>query len=330
MGGSARAGILAAVAVTVTAALTGCSSAPPADLTTSGTILVTEVSVAAEVAGRVTEVLVREGQAVRPGDPVAKVDTAALELQVKQAEAALAGAEARLAETKTGARPEQLRQAEELASQAAANLAGAQKHYDTVRQLHEQGAVARSQFDAATTQLEAAAAQARAARAQADLVRQGASAEQLKQLEAGVAQARAALQLAQLHLDRATVKAPIAGVTLRRLVEPGALISPGTPLATLANLTDVWLRVYVPENQLNLVRLGQAVGVAVDAYPDRTFQAEVTYISDKAEFTPRNVQTKEERATTVYAVKLQLREGLEGELKPGMPADVTFAAGGGR
>lgn len=304
--------------------LAGCGGKGQEALMTSGTVTATEIPAAAEVAGKVTSVLVQEGQQVKQGDPIAKLDSAALELTLRQAQAAFQGAEARLAEAKAGPRPAQVRQAEEMARQTAAALAGAQKNYDTMKQLYDQGAATRAQFDAVTTQLETAGAQARAARAQADLVEQGATPEQIKGAEAAVAQARAAVELARLNLDRATVKAPVNGVAVRRLVEPGTLISPGTSVLTLMNLDDLWLRVYVPENQLNLVKLGMKVDVKVDAYPNRSFKAEVAQISDKAEFTPRNVQTKEERATTVYAVKLRFLEGFGGELKAGMPADVIF------
>ncbi|MGE5553499.1 MAG: HlyD family secretion protein [Betaproteobacteria bacterium] len=293
-------------------------------LTTSGTIEATDVPVAAEVAGKVAEVLVEEGQRVRPGAALVKLDTAALELQVEQAEAALKVAEAKLAEARVGPRAAQVRQAEELARQATAALEGARKNYETVKRLYEQGVAPKVQLDAATTQLDTAVAQARAAQAQADLVRQGATAEQLRQLEAAVAQASAAARLARFNLERATVKAPVGGVVVRRLVEPGALIAPGSPLLILSDLEDLWLKVYVPESQLNQVRLGMQVGVQVDPYPERRFRARVVHINDQAEFTPRNVQVKKERATTVYAVKLRLLEGLRGELKPGMPADVTF------
>lgn len=312
--------------------LTGCSAGSRGDLSTSGTITATEVSVAAEVAGKVTQVLAEEGQKVKKGDPVAQLDAASLELQAKQAAAALEAARARLAEAKAGPRAAQLRQAEALAQQAEAALAGARKNYDAIKQLYDQGAATKAQFDAATTQLQTAQAQAGAARAQADLVRQGATQEQLQQLQAAVGQAQAAADLAKLNLDRAIVKAPVDGVVVRRLVEPGALVAPGSAVAVIDNLDDLWLRVYVPENQLNLVKLGMPASVTVDAFPGKTFRAEVSYISDSAEFTPRNVQTKEERATTVYAVKLRLLEGLTGELKPGMPADVTFSIpeGGGK
>jgi HlyD family secretion protein len=297
-----------------------------AALTTSGTIEATEVPVAAEVAGKVASVLAEEGQRVKAGDPLAKLDTTALALQLEQAQAALRLSQARLAEAQAGPRAAQVRQSDELARQAGAALEGARKNYDIVKQLYDQGVAPKTQLDAATTSLDTAQAQAKATRAQADLVKQGATAEQLRQLEAAVDQASAAVKLAQFNLDRATVKAPVDGAVIRRLVEPGALIAAGAALVTLSNPADLWLRVYVPENQLGLVKLGMETQVEVDSYPDRRFQARVVSISDEAEFTPRNVQTKQERATTVYAVKLRLSEGLAGELKSGMPADVTFGA----
>lgn len=293
-------------------------------LTTSGAIEATDVPVAAEVAGKVTAVLVQEGQRVEAGTPLVRLDTEALTLQLEQAQAALQMAEARLAEARVGPRSAQVRQADAVARQAVAALEGAQKNYDTVKQLYEQGVAPKTQWDAAVTQRDTTQAQAKAARAQADLVQQGATAEQLRQLEAAVAQATATAKLARFNLDRATVKAPVSAVVVRRLVEPGGLVAPGATLLTLADLDDLWLRVYVPETQLNQVRLGMEVGLAVDPYPTRRFRAQVVHVNDQAEFTPRNVQAKKERATTVYAVKLRLLEGLQGELKPGMPADVTF------
>lgn len=316
-----------AAAIGLTAVLvTGCSGSSSSALSTSGTITATEVSVSAEVAGKVVQVLVEEGRKVKQGEPIAQLDAAPLQLQAQQARAALEAAQARLAEARAGARPAQIRQADAQAAQAAAALAGAQKNYDAIKQLYDQGAATKAQFDAATTQLQTARAQSDAARAQADLVRQGVTQQTMEQLQAAVSQAQAAADLAQLNLDRATLKAPVDGTVVRRLAEPGTLVAPGAAVATIANLDDLWLRVYVPENQLNLVKLGMPVAVSADAYPGKTFKAEVSYISDTAEFTPRNVQTKQERSTTVYAVKLRLLDGLDGQLKSGMPADVTFQA----
>ncbi|MHB9145698.1 MAG: HlyD family secretion protein [Symbiobacteriia bacterium] len=310
--------------------LVGCSpSTSGKNLTTSGTITATEVQVAAEVVGKVSSVAVDEGQRVKQGDAVATLDAGTLDIQVRQARAALQSVQSKLAEAKAGPRAAQVQQVDAALRQAQAALDGAQKGYDAVRQAFDKKAATQAQLDAAETQLKIVQAQADGAQAQANLVKQGASAEQLKQLQAAVDQAQAGLDMAQLNRQRAAVKAPIGGVVVRRLVEPGAMVAPGAPIAVLANLDDLWLRVYVPEDQLSQAQLGTQVQVRVDSYPGRTFRAEVSYISDTAEFTPRNVQTKEERATTVYAVKLRLLDGLGGELKPGMPADVVFATPGG-
>lgn len=306
--------------------LAGCSPKANGALTTSGAISATEVQVAAEVAGKVSTVAVDEGQQIKQGDAVATLDAGALEIMVRQAQAALQMAQSKLAEAKAGPRTAQVEQVDAVVRQAQSAVDGAQKAYDNLQQALDKKAATQAQVDAAQTQLNVAQAGLDGARAQASLVKQGATTEQLKQLQAAVDQAQAAFDLAQLNLQRATVKAPVTGSVLRRLVEPGAMVGPGTPVATLADLSDLWLQVYVPEDQLAAVKLGTQAQVSVDAYPGRTFRAEVSYISDTAEFTPRNVQTKEERATTVYAVKLKLLDGLGGELKPGMPADVTFSA----
>ncbi len=310
----------------------GCSNANNGSLTTSGTIQATETLVVAEVAGKIEGMPISEGGEVGRGETIAKLEATAIELQLKQAQAAVNLAEARLAEARAGARPEQIRQAEELAKQADASFAGARKNYETTARLYGEGAASRVQMDAATTQMEAAEANAKAAHAQADLVKKGSTPEQIRQIESALEQAVAAADLARFNLDRTTVKAPVGGVVTRKLLGPGALVAPGSAIAVLIDPNDLWLRVYVPENRLGALSLNARADVEVDAFPGKRFKAEVIYIADKAEFTPRNVQTKEERATTVFAVKLRLLEGLDGQLKPGMPADVTFnpPATGGR
>lgn len=119
------------------------------------------------------------------------------------------------------------------------------------------------------------------------------------------------------------ITSPIDGVVLERLIEPGEFAPPGSTVIVVGQLDDMTLKVYVPENRYGEIQLGQSYPVTVDSFPNETFQGKVTVISDKAEFTPRNVQTKDSRQTTVYAVKLALAPS-GGKLKPGMPADVTF------
>jgi len=143
------------------------------------------------------------------------------------------------------------------------------------------------------------------------------------QAEGGLAQAKAALKLADLQLERTVVTAPVEGTVLSRTIEVGELAAAGGIVMRIAQLDTLELVVYLPEDQYGKVRLGDPVMVAVDSFPGRTFGGEVIYISDEAEFTPRNVQTEQGRKATTYAVKIQI-SNLDHVLKPGMPADVEF------
>ncbi len=178
---------------------------------------------------------------------------------------------------------------------------------------------------AETTQhLQAAtAAQAGMAAAQLAGMQAGATAEELAALAAQVAQAQAAVQALQDKRALKTLVAPLTGTVVELIARPGEVAAPGAALLTLANLNEVKLLVYVPETRLGAVSLGQEVAVTVDSFPHRTFTGRVRHIAEQAEFTPRNVATKEERVNLVFAVEISL-PNLEGELKPGMPADAVF------
>jgi multidrug efflux pump subunit AcrA (membrane-fusion protein) len=149
--------------------------------------------------------------------------------------------------------------------------------------------------------------------------------EQLAVAEAQVESARAAVAVLEVQIEKTVIAAPIAGVVLERLVEPGEIALPNAPLLLLADLGSLTLTVYAPEDRYGEIALGQEVAVTVDSFPAETFRAEVIHIADQAEFTPRNVQTQEGRKTTVFAIRLVL-EDTAGRLKPGMPADVVFEA----
>jgi HlyD family secretion protein len=145
----------------------------------------------------------------------------------------------------------------------------------------------------------------------------------VQQAEGALNQARANLGLIDTQLNKLTVYAPMDGVILTRNVEPGEFVQPGSAALTMANLDDLTITVYIPEDRYGEIHIGQEATVAVDSFPGRTFTATVTKIADQAEFTPRNVQTVEGRSATVYAVKLKVNDP-EGKLKLGMPADVVF------
>jgi multidrug resistance efflux pump len=193
----------------------------------------------------------------------------------------------------------------------------------------DRAALAEAGVTTARSQVEVAAGGLAQAEAQRDRLRAGATPEEIATLEAGVAQAKgalasaeAALRSLEIQLARTTLRAPTGGIILERLAHAGELAAPGAPLFTLADLDRVTLTVYVPEADLGQVSLGQEVEVTVDAY-DQSFVGHVSHIASQAEFTPKNVQTQEERVHMVFAVKVRL-ENADHQLKPGMPADAVF------
>jgi len=134
---------------------------------------------------------------------------------------------------------------------------------------------------------------------------------------------RNAIELIQAQIDDATIKAPIAGIVTTKVFYIGEFVSPGVPVVSITNLDSIYLTIFVPENKLGKVKFGQRAQVSVDSFPEKTFTGKVTYISPEAEFTPKNIQTKEERVKLVYGVKIKL-ENPDGLLKPGMPADAVL------
>ncbi len=148
----------------------------------------------------------------------------------------------------------------------------------------------------------------------------------LQQAEKAVGQARANLALVETQLGKLQVTAPISGVVLTRSLQPGEVLQAGLPAMTIAQLDELRVTVYISENRYGQLKLGGSAVLRVDSFPEETFEAQITRIADKAEYTPRNVQTKEERQTTVYAIELAVKNP-DGKLKPGMPVDVEFQEG---
>lgn len=416
----------------------GVRAAEP--LTASGTIEATQVRVSAQIGGRILELLADEGDTVKAGQVLARLDDALLRAELKKAQAALVAAQAQLAQARAGAHPEDLRQAEaavklaraardgarlawqdaqlardqpqeldlkiaaartqlaiaeaRLAQTLAATDAAQAEHdlwaqvYDTVREpfttcvtvpfygtlcreisfssqrienasfqwnvatqkltsawdavklataardaakVNLEGLLAQranpqtlnAQVDAAKAQYESAEAALKEAEAALALARAGASREQIEMAEKNVQQAESAVRALEVQLDQMIIRAPISGLVIARSVNEGEMAIPSVALFTLANLDHVELNLYIPETQIARVKVGQRVLVSVDSFPNRTFEGRVTYIASQAEFTPRTVQTKEERAKMVFAVRVTIPNP-DYALKPGMPADAVI------
>jgi HlyD family secretion protein len=159
------------------------------------------------------------------------------------------------------------------------------------------------------------------------LVLEGAAAEQLAVQRAVVLQAEAALEQARVAVDRTRLVAPFAGIVTVRHRQSGETTSPGAPVVTLMDPDDRWVRIYVPGDVVGRVALGQSARISSDSHPDSTFAGRVTHVASEAEFTPRNVQTSQERVKLVYAVKVAIDGDPGLALKPGMPADVRLVTG---
>lgn len=312
----------------VLAALAGlaCSSKAAKDvISASGTIEAIEVNVASKVSGQILTLAVEEGARVKPGDVLANVDHATADIQLRQAEAGVDLAQAQLFLLRNGARKEDIQQAEAVLKQAEAGLLVASDDARRMRELVRTGSVTTKQRDDAEARLTVAEAQRSAAAEALSKVRRLARPEEIQAAEARLAQARAAADLLTKTISDCTITAPAGGIVTHKAVEAGELVTPGATVVTLTELDSVYVMIYVTETEMGRVRLGDAVEVRIDAFRDRVFAGKITYISPEAEFTPKNVQTKEDRVKLVFGVKVEI-ENKDGLLKPGLPADALFRA----
>lgn len=289
----------------------------------SGIIEVTEVDVAFEVPGTIAERFVEEGTMVDRGEPIARLDDREYRLQVERWQAARAAAEARYALLTRGVRAQEIDQALAVLEAAEADYQVRARDLQRIEELFRRGVVSQAELDRVRGALTAAQSSRDSARARLNMLKEGFRTEEIEQGRAQLREAEKALALAELNLARCQLFAPIAGRVLSKNREVGEVVAPGTPVVTMGDLSRPWLNVYVGERDLGKLRLGMPAWVYVDAYPKQPFPARVSYIADQSEFTPKNIQTQEERVKLVYRIKLEL-ENKDGALKPGMPADAVI------
>ncbi|MGD0489219.1 MAG: efflux RND transporter periplasmic adaptor subunit [Syntrophorhabdales bacterium] len=289
----------------------------------SGNMEVTETNTGFKPAGRVIDLLVDEGQSVRKGDLLARLDDAEAASVVAQQRAALQEAGARLAELEAGSRPQEIEQAKADVQTQEAELVRIKKDYERAEMLYHNGAIPSAQFDAAKSAFESRAAQLCRAAEQLSLTKEGPRKESIEAAAYRVRQARAQLRVVEEKLNDTLIYAPFSGVILRKNVELGETVAQGVPVYTIGDLANPWIKVYVKEDKLGLVKLGQKAQVTTDTYRGKVYNGWVSFISSEAEFTPKNVQTQEERVKLVFGVKV-LVENVNNELKPSMPADVRI------
>jgi HlyD family secretion protein len=326
-----------ALVIVIVMAGAACRDQPaPTAARVSGQVDATQVQIAPEVGGRIVEMSIAEGDRVKRGSVIARLDTRDIELALQRAHAERAQADAQLRLVQAGARVEDVRQAEAQASAAAADVAAAQADlgaaqtdFERFEKLLQSNSGSQKQRDDAAARVaiandRAAAARARerAAREAASRLRAGSRREEIDAARARVAGVDAQIATLEKSKDDAVVTAPIDGVVTERLLDPGEIVSPRMPIAVLTDLDHVWAEVFVDEPMIPRIKLGQSATVFTDA-GGPGLSGKVSYVSSQAEFTPRNVQTAEDRSKLVYRVKVAV-DNSKGILKHGMPVEAEI------
>jgi HlyD family secretion protein len=322
-----RAG-LSAVAAGLAFFLGACGT-KSTDIEASGTVEATNVQVSSRSAGEILAMAVSEGRSVKKGDLLAEIDHASLDLQLGQARSGVDLARAELNLITGGARGEDVSQAQEALTQAQQALRTAQSDSDRTARLFAAGAATPKERDDAEARLTSANAQAAAAGQALKKLQNLSRPEDVQAASARVSQAEYAVRLLEKSVADCTVTSPIDGTVTEKLAEAGELAAPGTGLYVVSDLSTVKLTIYVPEADLGSLRIGQNARIRIDAFPGRDFAGTVTWISPTAEFTPRDIQTRDERVKLVFAVRIEIANP-DGVFKAGMPADAIVAPGGAR
>jgi HlyD family secretion protein len=298
---------------------------PGDNLIASGTVEATEARLGFPATGRVEAITVREGDAVQEGAELAYLDRLEMQARLEQAQASVVSSRALLLELERGFRSEEVSQARAALDAANRRVDDARQAFDRTKRLLEGGAVSQEAFDRAQVALDVAESERTRAEEQLRLMEAGPRRERIQAQRAQLAQAEAAVAGIEAGLANLTIRAPFDGIVTVKHREPGEIVAGGTPVLTVMAPGDRWVRIYVPENRLGAVELGASAAITSDTYPDREYAGEVMYIASEAEFTPKSVQTSEERVRLVYAVKVRVTGDSALVLKPGMPADVRIA-----
>jgi HlyD family secretion protein len=306
----------------------GCSDGREREPTYSGTIEAVEVDVMPEVTGRILSRPVDQGDLVRKGDVIAQIDAEPYHNALNETEASLSEAKAKLAQLVSGYRREEIARAAHAVDEAAAQRTQAEGRVTRIEELQDQKIATADDLDVARRDRDVARARLESAKAQLALLARGYRREEIDQAMAEVARLDAVRDQRRLELERTTLRSPVAGTVTEKLQEPGESAKPGSPFVSVADLVNLYTWVYLAETDLPKVRLGEPVAVRVDGLKGRSFPGKVVYISKVAEFTPKNVQTVQDRVQLVFGVKVAVSNP-GGELKVGLPADVILRPSGG-
>jgi HlyD family secretion protein len=314
---------LTLLSVTMLFLIIGCNGDNKNIIEASGNIEATNIIVSSQVSGKVIQILKEEGDKIIKGDTVIIIDPETYKLKLDEAIAAKELAQAQFNLVKTGARKEDIIQAEESLRQAQVSFDQAEKDKQRMENLYTSKSITKKQFDDAVANYDIAMAKLNSAKENLQKVKNLSRPEEIKQSEANLNRAIANVNLYQKNLNDCYVTSPSSGFITKKFVELGETAGMMSSLFQVADLSSVELVIYVSETELGKVKLGQEAEITVDTYPDKSFEGKVIYISPQAEFTPKNIQTQEERTKLVFAVKIKI-DNPDFELKDGMPADAVI------
>ncbi|MGE5396807.1 MAG: HlyD family secretion protein [Chitinophagales bacterium] len=288
----------------------------------TGTIEAKTVELSARTAGVIARVLVDEGDKVKQGQLAAEIQRKDLLAQRENNALGVAKAQAQLEDLVSGARAQEKSQSAAAVNIARVNYEKAKSDLDKKQALFDGGAISSDELERYQTNLEVTRNQLASAESGLSLIESGSRPQSIAAARTAVEQAKAVLKASDVALNDLKITSPLDGTVISRNYEPGEVAQAGTSIATVADLEHLWIKVYIPIDELPAVKLGEEVDFTVSG-SSKVFTGTVSYIASKGEFTPRSVQTKNERANIVFAVKI--RTGSQGGLlKPGMPADVVF------
>jgi len=272
--------------------------------------------------GKIEALFLDEGDIVKKGDTLAIIEHEKLDLQIVQAEAAKNAILAQIKMLKVGARKEDKNLADESLKQAEANYEVAKANKNRMNSLFESKSITKKQFDDANLAFDIANSMYNSAK-QNVTKSKSSRPEQIEQLNANLEQANASISLLKKSRNDCYITANISGQIVNRFIEKGEIVTYMTSLFNIIDLTKAELTIYVPETELAFIQLGQSVNINIDAFDDKSFPGKIAFISPEAEFTPKSIQTKDERTKLVFAVKIKM-DNPDKILKSGMPADAVI------
>jgi HlyD family secretion protein len=288
----------------------------------SGHMEATETDLAFKVPGKIIKIHFEEGDWVKTGQAVAELEAQDLRDEVARSQASLAAAQANLTKYLAGYRVQEIEEAKAAVAKAKADLDNKRIMFHRYQNLYERKTVSKQTRDQVEADFLMARANLKSAREQYDLRKEGFRQEDIDATRQQFEQAKATLELAQTRLGYAIITAPADGAVLVKPAEVGEVAAIGSTVLTLGLLDDIWFEGYIPETDLAKVRYGMKAEVTTDSYPGKKYPAWVSFISSKAEFTPKSVETFKERVTLVYRTKIRCANPNH-ELKPGMPAEAV-------